>query len=117
MSTRALLASAGLLAAVLVVPLLIQAQAPFEEQVRAVTIRNSCPQTVRLFYGRHSPLQAQNMTTLGPYMQSVEPLLPGDMVWLLDANAEELDRSIVDYDVVAITVDPSCLRLHPTRVR
>jgi hypothetical protein len=118
-NARTLLASAALLSAVLVTPLLIEAQAPIDvdptERVRSVTVRNECPETVWIFYGRHRPLQSQDMLTLGPYMQTSEPVLPGDMLWLLDLDARELDRAIFQTDVTAITVLPSCVRLQVTR--
>jgi hypothetical protein len=116
-NARTLLASAALLSAALVTPLLIEAQAPivFDPEVRSVTVRNECPETVWIFYGRHRPLQSQDMLTLGPFMQTSEPVLPGDMLWLLDVDARELDRAIFQADVTAITVLPSCVRLQVTR--
>lgn len=117
MNARTLLASAVLLATVLVVPLLLEAQRPAEvnPRVRSVTVRNDCPNTVWIFYGGHPPLHARDMFAMGPDMQSSEPVLPGDMIWLLDENARELDRAVFDLDVREITVSPTCVQLQATR--
>jgi hypothetical protein len=115
-NARTLLASAALLATVLVVPLLLEAQRPAEvsPRVRSVTVRNDCPNTVWIFYGGHPPLHTRDMFAMGPDMQSSEPVLPGDMIWLLDENARELDRAVFEPGVTAITVLPTCAQLQAT---
>ena len=121
MSSRTLFASAGVLATALAIPVLLEAQDILDPtrdpMVRTVIVRSECPETVFIFFGQSLPLHPQDITTLGPYMQSAESLLPGDIVWLVDVAGEEIDRAVVELDMVAITVDPSCLRLFPSRAQ
>jgi hypothetical protein len=117
-NTRTLLAGATILGAGLVTPLVLRTQAPTYVdpgvRVHAVTVRNDCPRSVWIFYGRHPPLRTQDMFSIGPHMQEVRSMLPGDMVWLLDGHARELDRIVFEVGMEAIRVLPSCTRLGPS---
>jgi hypothetical protein len=114
-SARTLLAGAAAFSAAIAVPLILdtpwQVGVEAGVDVQVVTVRNDCPRTAWLYFGRHPPLQPQDMFAMGPHMQSVEPVMPGDMLWLLDANAQELDRAVFEAGVETISVLRSCTHL------
>ena len=82
-------------------------------EVRTVVIANECDDSVWVFYGRTPPNRPQDAITLAPHASAAQPMLEGDVVWLLDAESSPLGHAIVDANTLAVIIDASCRSIAP----
>lgn len=76
-----------------------------------VEIRNECFDPVWLFYGRDPAQRSENLVNVNGWAQSVELMMPGDVLRLVDRDLLELGRVTVQPDTSSIVVLPSCTAL------
>lgn len=108
-STLALAISAGL--AVVIGVGFVYREADGERpatQVRTVTVRNACARDVWLFYGRSPPVRPQDALPLPDGASTAQPMLEGDVIWLLDDARDVLDHVTIGAATSTVEVTPSC---------
>ncbi len=82
-------------------------------EVRTVVVANDCDDAVWVFYGRTPPLRPQDALSLAPGASAAQPMLEGDVVWLLDEQRSPVDHAIVEATTLAVIVDASCRSIAP----
>ena len=86
-------------------------------EVRTVVIANDCDDPVWVFYGRGLPNRPQDAVTLAPHASAAQPMLEGDVVWLLDEDRSPLGHAIVEANTLAVIIDTSCRSIAPYDAR
>lgn len=77
-------------------------------EVRTVTVRNACDHDVWLFYGRSPPVRPQDALELPDDASTAQPMLEGDVIWLLDDARDVLDHVTIGAATSTVEVTPSC---------
>jgi len=78
-------------------------------EVRTITVRNACAQGVWLFYGQNPPVRPQDALDLPEGASSAQPMLEGDVIWLLDATKSGVvDQVAIAASTSTVEVAPSC---------
>jgi len=85
--------------------------APAAPSVVSVTLRNSCRQTVKVFYGKKPKFGSGTYSTLSSNSRSSKQFRPGDMVWIVDDSQNGVASATVDARTRTIEVDSSCTGL------
>jgi hypothetical protein len=81
---------------------------PDPNEVRTVIVRSECDHSVWLFYGRTPPLRPQDAIQLGARASAAQPMLEGDVVWLLDDTRTSLGSATLAATTAEVIVDASC---------
>ena len=117
MSVRGIVVAAGLVAGLAATGVSLYSQ-PAETQehpaptdVRVVEVRNDCARTVWIWYGRGEPLRPEDAVTLAGRSSSLESMLEGDTVWVLDDTREGVDSARVSATTKRVSIDESCRRI------
>lgn len=117
MSIRRIAVAAGLVAGLAAVGVFLYSrQAETEEHpaptdVRVIEVRNDCPRTVWIWYGRGEPLRPEDAVTLAARSSSAESMLEGDVVWVLDESRKGIDSARVSATTARVVIDDSCRRI------
>lgn len=82
--------------------------APSRPSVTSVTIRSSCRQTVRVFFGDKPKYGSGTTTTISSNSVSSYSLRPGDMIWLVDEHDEGLSSTSVSGSSQTVEILESC---------
>jgi hypothetical protein len=82
-----------------------------EPAVVSVTLRNSCRQTVKVFYGAKPKYGSGTESTLGGNSVQNHSVRPGDMLWLLDASGNGIASATAAPGMREIEVTTSCTGL------
>jgi len=80
--------------------------------VVSVTLRNSCRDTVKVFYGNKPKFGSGTYSTLSSNSVSSKQFRPGDMVWIVDDSENGIASATVDDRTRSIEVDSSCTGFH-----
>ncbi|MFO0635572.1 MAG: hypothetical protein U0168_22240 [Nannocystaceae bacterium] len=74
----------------------------------SVTLRNACPQTVRLFFGDKPKFGSGTTSTLGSNTVTSHSFQPGDMLWIVDASDNGLSSTSISSTTREIEVTSGC---------
>ena len=77
----------------------------------SVTIRNECSSTVMLFFGQEPRPNSNYYTTMQGRSQSNAQMMPGDKVWIVDANQNGLASTQVDMGMSQVVIEDTCTSL------
>jgi hypothetical protein len=76
--------------------------------VVSVTLRNTCPQTVKLFFGDKPKYGSGTYTTLSSNSVTSYQKQEGDMIWIVDESENGLSSTSVSQGARTIEIGPSC---------
>ncbi|MBX7080763.1 MAG: hypothetical protein K1X88_16315 [Nannocystaceae bacterium] len=74
----------------------------------SVTLRNACPQTVRLFFGDKPKFGSGTTSTLGSNTVTSHSFQPGDMLWIVDESDNGLSSTSIAASTREIEVTSGC---------
>lgn len=84
---------------------------PAAPSVVSVTLRSSCKNTVRVFYGQKPKFGSGTTSSLSAHSVQSKQMKPGDMVWIVDASDNGVSSATVAGTTKTIEVDASCTNL------
>ncbi len=76
--------------------------------VVSVSLKNTCPKTVRLFFGDKPKFGSGRYTTLGSNTITSESMQEGDMIWIVDESENGLSSTSVSQGGRNLEILPSC---------
>jgi hypothetical protein len=85
-----------------------ESTAPASPSVVSVTIRSSCSQTVRVFYGEKPKWGSGTYSTISSNSSTSHSFRPGDMFWIVDDSENGLSSTSVGVGTRQIEILPSC---------
>jgi hypothetical protein len=74
----------------------------------SVTIRSSCPQTVRVFYGDKPKYGSGTTSSISSNSVNSHTFQPGDMFWIVDESDNGVDSVTVGPGINTIEISSSC---------
>jgi hypothetical protein len=74
----------------------------------SVTIRSSCPQTVRVFYGDKPKYGSGTTSSISSNSVNSHTFQPGDMFWIVDESDNGVDSVTVGPGINTIEIGSSC---------
>jgi len=74
----------------------------------SVTLRNTCPQTVRLFFGEKPKFGSGTYTTLSSNTVTSYQMQPGDMIWIVDGSDNGVSSTSVSQSTRTIEITQGC---------
>lgn len=77
----------------------------------SVTVRNTCPETVDVFYGEKPKFGSGKYSSLGPNSRENMSFRPGDMMWIVDESQNGIASATVSASTQTIEVTSSCTGL------
>jgi hypothetical protein len=88
-----------------------EAAAPEPVRPVSVTIRNTCSETVKLFFGDKPKFGSGRYSSIGSNTSTSHSFMPGDMLWIVDDSQEGLSSVTVAEGMRSIEVQGSCTDL------
>ncbi len=77
----------------------------------SVTIRSSCPSTVRVFYGDKPKYGSGTTSSISSNSVNSHSFQPGDMFWIVDASDNGVDSITVGPGLGTIEIGSNCTSL------
>jgi len=74
----------------------------------SVTIRSSCPSTVRVFYGDKPKYGSGTTSSISSNSVNSHSFQPGDMFWIVDASDNGVASVTVDDRIGTIEINGNC---------
>ena len=87
------------------------AASPATPSVVSVTLRSSCKDTVRVFYGQKPKFGSGTTSSLSANSVQSKQMKPGEMIWIVDASDNGVASATVSDTTKTIEVDASCTSL------
>ncbi len=84
------------------------APAPAPPGPVSVTLRNTCPQTVRLFFGDKPKFGSGRYTTMSSNSVTSYQMQPGDMIWIVDGSDNGISSTSVSEASRNIEITQGC---------
>ncbi len=84
------------------------AQAPSGPQYASFTLRNSCRETVKLFFGDKPKFGSGKSTSISGNSQQNESMREGDMIWIVDASDNGVSSYTVSAGVHEVNINSGC---------
>ncbi|HTM22088.1 MAG TPA: hypothetical protein VL172_16315 [Kofleriaceae bacterium] len=82
--------------------------APAGPQVVSVTLRNTCPSTVKLFMGDKPKFGSGTYTSLSSNTVTSYSMKEGDLIWIVDDSENGLSSTSISRASTNIEILPSC---------
>lgn len=82
--------------------------APAAPTVVSVRLRNTCPETVKLFFGDKPKFGSGTYSSLGSNTSTSKSMRPGDMIWLVDDSQNGLSSVSIGNRSMTVEVTSSC---------
>lgn len=84
---------------------------PATATVVSVTLRSSCKDTVRVFYGKKPKFGSGTTSSISANSVQSKSMQPGEMVWIVDQSDNGIASATVSESTKTIEVDASCTSL------
>lgn len=81
---------------------------PAAPSVVHLSMKNTCPQTVNLFFGDKPKFGSGRYTTLGSNTITSESMQPGDMIWIVDGSQNGISSVTVDAGTKNVEINGDC---------
>ncbi len=81
---------------------------PAAPSVVSVTLRNSCGQTVKLFFGDKPKFGSGTYTTLSSNTVTSYSMKPGEMLWIVDDSQNGISSATIDASTNTVEVTGDC---------
>jgi hypothetical protein len=85
-----------------------QSAAPAAPQYASFTLRNTCRETVKLFFGDKPKFGSGKSSTIGGNSQQSESMKQGDMLWIIDDSGNGVTSHTISGSEREVAINGSC---------
>ncbi len=88
-----------------------QTAQPAQPSVVSVTLRNPCPNTVKIFFGDKPKFGSGTYSSLSSNSRTSKSMRPGDMIWIVDDSQNGVASASISATTKTVEVNNSCTGL------
>jgi len=85
--------------------------APAAPSVVSITLRNTCPNTVKIFFGDKPKFGSGTYSSMSSNSSTSKSMRPGDMIWIVDDSQNGLSSATVSASTRKVEITSSCTGL------
>ncbi|MGB1012701.1 MAG: hypothetical protein ACPG4T_01105, partial [Nannocystaceae bacterium] len=85
--------------------------APAAPSVVSITLRNACPNTVKIFFGDKPKFGSGTYSSMSSNSSTSKSMRPGDMIWIVDDSQNGLSSATVSASTRKVEITSSCTGL------
>jgi hypothetical protein len=81
---------------------------PAGPTIVSITLRNTCPQTVNLFFGDKPKFGSGTYTTLGSNTSTSKSMQAGEMIWIVDGSQNGISSATIEAGIGTVEITGDC---------
>ena len=85
--------------------------APAAPTVVSITLRNACPNTVKIFFGDKPKFGSGTYSSMSSNSSTSKSMRPGDMIWIVDDSQNGVSSATVSASTRKVEITSSCTGL------